>query len=58
MQQCVDPSGHDWEAVSFTSSAGSTPVACKREGCGEIGYRLDDRIIEQDAGSADEDGLF
>jgi len=57
MQECVDPRGHDWEAVSFESSAGSTPVACTRPGCDEIGYRLDSRIIDADT-SAGEEGLF
>lgn len=58
MQACVDPRGHDWEAISFESSAGSTPVACTRKDCDEIGYRLDNRVIDADTGSAGEEGLF
>ena len=58
MQQCVDPRGHDWQAVSFESSAGSTPVECTHPGCDEIGYRLNNRIIDADTGSAEEEGLF
>jgi len=41
MKDCVDPKGHEWRATSFTTSAGSTPVRCIREGCEETGFRLD-----------------
>ncbi len=43
MKNCVDPRGHDWVSTSFRIAAGSTPVACAREGCNETGYRLDDQ---------------
>lgn len=52
------PEGHDWTSAGPLSSVGSTLVACRRDGCDEIGYRLTDtKIVAHDAGHEDE-GLF
>lgn len=54
MKQCVSPDGHDWEPVSITSRVGSTAVVCVREGCEEQGYRIDNHVVAQSQGQANE----
>lgn len=59
MKSCVPPhKTHVWEVAMFTPSSGSTLVECIREGCGEIGYRIDNKIVAQDLGHENEEGLF
>lgn len=58
MKDCTRPEGHDWESISFTTAAGSTPVTCTV--CGEFGYRLGHRVVEPNLGGTgiNEEGLF
>lgn len=57
MKDCTRPQGHDWEDISFTTSAGSTPVSCVV--CGEFGYRINDRVMEPNiSGTINQEGLF
>jgi hypothetical protein len=55
MKECVDPEGHEWRAVGMTIAAGSTPVACGREGCDEIGYLLEQKVVDRSEGQPGEE---
>lgn len=53
MKPCTDPTGHQWQATSFTIRAGSTPVECRL--CGETGYHIDQRVVDRIEGQPGEE---